>query len=567
MMVARRFSEAAEYFRRWPGNSASVPSSPDGAAQQAIELLLAIAESRPQWSTGQFSLGCAYEHLGDFERARAHLENALLLDPCHKAGVETLKARMFFVEGRFSEALDAADRALAVNPRSHVALAVRGRACCNLFRGADGVPSLRRALEVLPDQPSHSSLLFQMSYLAETTPEALYAEASRWNALYAAPLASQILPHTNSPDPERRVKIGYVSPDLYQHPVMKLAPALFDLHNRSQFEVFVYAVGTESDHISQAVRGMVDHYAAIRGSYSELAAHVRQDGVDILIDLAGHTMGPELLAFALKPAPVQVTWLGYPATTGMTAMDYFLGDQHIPCRGTQNCFSEKVYRLPRVLACYRPIGDVPIGPPPCLERGYVTFGCFNSPRKITREVIKLWSAILHLAPHSKLLLKYHHVDVWPSGLRSCFEEDGIAAERILIEGPSPPGEYLTAYNRIDIALDPFPYNGGTTTLDALWMGMPVVTLAGRLAVQCVGASILSGAGLPEFVTRTPEQYLKAALYLAAAVPKRPELRGDIRKALMASPWMDEAGIVREIENAYRDMWRKWCTRAGSPSGI
>lgn len=554
---ARRFEESVDCLRRVWGNRNVIAA---GVERETAALLSGLAAGRPDWGPAQFSLGCAYEGLGDYQRARTHLANAMRLDPFRKAAIEALSARMFWLEGKQAEALEAADRALAVNPDYYLALLIRGKACSAMGRMPEAVTSLGRSVEIVPNQIIHSGLLFQMNYLADTTPEALYAEAARWNSLYAAPLATRIQPHTNTPDPERRLKVGYVSPDLYQHTVMKFAPPVFEHHDRSRLEVFVYAVGPNSDHISDAVRGMVENYASIRGPYGELAERVRADGIDILVDLAGHTMGPALLAFALKPAPVQVSWMGYAGTTGMPAMDYFLGDPHMPCPGTESFFSEKVYRLPRVECCYRPIGQTPIAEAPCLERGYITFGCFNNPRKITRQAAMLWSAVLHLVKESRLLLKFHGLDAetWQMALRGWFQEDGIAPERILFEGPSSPGEYLAVYNRIDIALDPFPYNGSSTTLDAIWMGVPVVTLAGRLAVERCGASILAGAGLPGLVTATPEQYLKLALFLADRVAKEPELRVSIRNALIASPWMDEVTLVREVETAYRDMWHAWC---------
>jgi predicted O-linked N-acetylglucosamine transferase (SPINDLY family) len=244
----------------------------------------------------------------------------------------------------------------------------------------------------------------------------------------------------------------------------------------------------------------------------------------------------------------------------MAAMDYFLGDAQLPCPGTEAFFSETVYRLPKTECCFRPIGNVPVGPAPCLERGYITFGCFNNPQKITREVVMLWSAVLHLVRNSRLLLKFHRLEteVRQAPLREWFQANGIEPKRVLFEGRSDPTQYLAAYNGIDIALDPFPYNGGSTTLDALWMGVPVVSLAGRLAVQRGGASVLTAAGWPDLVAHTPELYLKIALFLAATVAKEPELRCDIRKALLASPLMDEVGLVRSLEDAFRDMWRTWC---------
>jgi predicted O-linked N-acetylglucosamine transferase (SPINDLY family) len=232
----------------------------------------------------------------------------------------------------------------------------------------------------------------------------------------------------------------------------------------------------------------------------------------------------------------------------------------MPCPGTEHLFSETVYRLP-VLCSYRPFAtDLPVAASPCLERGYITFGSFNGPRKITRDVARLWSAILHLVPESRLLLKYHGLEnpAMQDDLRRWLTEDGIPEQRLRFAGAVPPREYLAAYSDIDIALDPFPYNGGSTTLDTLWMGVPVVTLAGRMAVQRCGASLLTAAGLPDLVANTPEEYIKTALFLVQAVQSAPDLRRNVRQALQSSPLMDEVGLVRSVEDAYRDMWRAWC---------
>jgi predicted O-linked N-acetylglucosamine transferase (SPINDLY family) len=241
-------------------------------------------------------------------------------------------------------------------------------------------------------------------------------------------------------------------------------------------------------------------------------------------------------------------------------MDYFLGDAEMPCPGTEHLFTETVYRLPRSFFCYRPGTDASIAPAPYLERGDVTFGCFNSPRKITRKVVKLWSAILHLVSGSRLLLKYYHLDeeARQIPLRAWFAEEGIPSQRLVFVGSSLSTDYFDEYRLIDIALDPFPYNGGSTTLDALWMGVPVVTLAGRSPLQRTGASILTAVGLPDLVTHSPEQYVTTAVFFAKTVPKIPGSRENLRKAIQASPLMDEIGLVRAAENAFRDMWRTWC---------
>jgi predicted O-linked N-acetylglucosamine transferase (SPINDLY family) len=422
--------------------------------------------------------------------------------------------------------------------------------------------SLRRSLEILPEPEIHSSLLFDMNRLPDTTPEILYAEACRWNGLYAAPLASEIQPHRNLPDPERRLKVGYVSPDLYGHPIAKFMMPVFERHDRSRCEVFAYAVGSKTDAVTDWFRARVEHFVSLPPDAQTLATRVRADGIDILVDLAGHTTGSGYLAFARKPAPVQISWLGVLSTTGMPVMDYFLGDAEMPCPGTEHLFSETVYRLPSCVCCFRPTDSVPVDTAPFLERGYITFGCFNNPQKINREVVKLWSAILHLVPDSRLLLKWHLLEreVVQHRFERWFAEDGIPPGRLRFAGASNTTDYLKEYGEIDIALDPFPYNGGSTTLDSLFMGVPVVTLAGRLAVQRIGASLLIGAGLPDLVTYSPKQYVTTAVFLAGTVPKIPGSRHNLRKALQSSPLMDEIGLVRSVENAYRDMWRTWCLK-------
>jgi predicted O-linked N-acetylglucosamine transferase (SPINDLY family) len=375
-------------------------------------------------------------------------------------------------------------------------------------------------------------------------------------------LVSEIQPHTNQRDPERRLKLGYASPDLYGHPIAKFMLPVFEHQDRSRFEVFAYSVGTKSDEITDWIRAQVEHFVSLPADPKKLAERIRSDEIDILVDLAGHTTGEAYLAFARKPAPIQVSWLGVLSTTGMSTMDYFLGDADMPCPGTDHLFTERVYRLPRAFCCYRPGTDAVVSPGPYQERGDITFGCFNSPRKITREVAKLWSAILHLVSGSRLLIKYHLMEeeARQAPLLAWFAEDGIPAERILFAGGSKSTDYFEEYRRIDIALDPFPYNGGSTTLDGLWMGVPVVTLAGRSPLQRTGACLLNAAGLPDLVTHSHAQYVTTAVFLAQTVPKIPDSRQNLRKALQSSPLMDERGLVRGVEAAFRDMWRAWCRK-------
>ena len=456
-----------------------------------------------------------------------------------------------------------AEETIRRSPADLVSHIARANAQKALFRPAESVESARRALQLAPEARLHSQMLFLMNFLPETTPEAVYAEALRWNSLYAAPLPRPPRPLPNLPDPARRLRIGYVSPDLYEHPVMKfLLPAL-ESHDHSQFTVVVYSVGRKADARTAELRGLVESFASCPESGAELEERIRADRIDILVDLAGHTMPIEhFLVFARKPAPIQVSWMGLLCTTGLAEMDYYLGDREMPCPGTERCFSETVYRLPRASACYRPPGGVPVAPPPSLERGYVTFGSFNSPAKIGPQVVKVWAEVLRGVPRSRLLLKYWGMDTETMRQRyqGWFARQGIARERVLLAGVSPKMEYLEAYGEVDIALDPFPYQGGSTTLDSLWMGLPMVAMNGRLAAGRSTTGILKAVGLPDTIADSPERYVQAAVFLAGIVDKIPDMRRNIRQALQASPYMDEAGFTRDLEAAYRDMWRIWCRK-------
>jgi protein O-GlcNAc transferase len=558
-----RFSEARDCFRRvLELIRPSARRGVDGGdvQREAIALLAEIAAARPAWAAGRLSLGCAYEALGEYGMARQYLDGATPLDLLREAVAHAVRARMHWAEDKMAEAIGDADRAIHADPANFLAHVVRSVACYSLCRTEEADAGRRRALEIIPNPVIHSAVLFGMNFLAASTPESLYSEARRWNSLYATPFEAEIRPHANLPDPDRRLRIGYVSPDLWNHAIMKFLPPLFERRDRERFEVLVYAVGSRQDDASEWVRRTVDRYVPFQGSTRELAERVRADGVDVLVDLAGHTMAPEiLLAFALKPAPVQVTWIGVPMTTGLSTIDYFLGDAHMPYPGTEHLFSETVYRLSQPI-CYRPFANVPVTPSPCLERGHITFGSFNNPRKITRQAVDLWSAILQAVPESRLLMKSSglETEIVQQRFLDWFAGNGIRRERLEFAGASRALDYLAAYGAIDIALDPFPYNGGSTTLDTLWMGVPVVTLSGRLAPQCAGACILRTVGLSDMVADTPQQYVQAAVFLAGIVPKIPELRHNVRQAMVASPLRDEIGAVRAAEEAFRSMWRKWC---------
>ena len=539
-----------------PGRHRSRP--PDAASAEALSLEASALVDR-----------------GEADRGLELYRQATRIDP-HLAGAWLglgiqLKQQRDFAEGFrcLLRAIAEADRKLRKFPGDRPSHVARGMAYTVVFHPREAVRSFRRALEMAPDIRLHSQVIYLLSFLPETTPEALYAEAGRFHSIHAAHVARPVQRFANLADPGRRLKIGYVSPDLCEHPVMKFLPPVLESHDRAQFSVTVYSASRKTDARTAEVAKLVDSFVPCLESGRALDERIRADEIDILVDLAGHTMPLEYYwAFARKAAPIQVNWMGFLSTTGLQTMDYFLGNAEMPCPGTEPCFSETVYRLPRVPYCYRAAVDAALTPTPWLERGYITFGSFNGPNKIGREVVKVWAEILRRVPQSRILMKYWSLDtkVMRDRYQGWFRKEGIAGERIEFEGPAGTKEYLAAYSRIDIALDPFPYQGGATTMDTLWMGVPMVAMDGRLAVQRASTTALKSVGLPDTIASSPEQYVKAAVFLAGIVGRIPGIRRNIRKAFQSSAYMDEAGFTRELEAAYRDMWRIWCRKQADGGG-
>ena len=526
---------------------------------EAVDCLSRFIATSERTAANLFLLGNKSCALKQYEQGYQLVNEALLLDPSLKVQVGLVVAKADFLQGNWEHAILMANEVLQAEPDNLAALKIRYNCWYCLAWVPEEVADNRRHIQIQPDTERHSRLLFMVNYLAETTPEQIYEESRQWSDLYAEPLAAERLPPRNTPDPHRRLKVAYISPDLRTHAIMKLLPAVFERHDPEHFEIFAYSVDTKEDSHTDYVRRAIQNFVELPVSRKAIANRVRADGIDILVDLAGHTMHTKAyLAFAVKPAPVQISWLGILSTTGLSTMDYFIGDAHMPCPGTEHLFTEKVYRLPRAVCCYRPPADPGIRPPPYFQNGYITFGCFNDPRKITEDVAKVWSILLHLHRDSKLILKYQYLDreIAQRRLRGWFASYGISSDRLVFEGRSFAAEYLDRYNDIDIALDPFPYNGGTTTLDTLWMGVPIVSISGRLAVACSGASSLSAVGLP--VAKTVEEYIALANQLVNAIPTTPGIRHQIREAMVQSPLMDEIGLVRALEAAYREMWHTWC---------
>jgi predicted O-linked N-acetylglucosamine transferase (SPINDLY family) len=328
-----------------------------------------------------------------------------------------------------------------------------------------------------------------------------------------------------------------------------------------------YSNNSGCDDLTTWFSSKADAWRTISSMSDEAVAnHIEADGIDLLIDLSGHTSGSRLPLFAYRPAPVQASWCGYFDTTGMSTIDYVIGNHLLIPEHDDQYYTEQIVRLDGAYACYTPQTDLPVAPTPALEAGHVTFGCFNRIAKVTPAVVALWSRVLAAVPDSRLCLKdKSFVD---DGVRSRyirqFAEHGIADDRLLFAGASSHAQYFADYAAIDIALDPFPFNGGATTVEALWMGVPVVTLTGDRFAGRMGLAHLSAAGLDELIAASPDEYVMIASHLAHNVERLARLRTGLREQVQASALCDGPRFARSAEAAFRQMWWAWCDNPRAP---
>jgi predicted O-linked N-acetylglucosamine transferase (SPINDLY family) len=366
---------------------------------------------------------------------------------------------------------------------------------------------------------------------------------------------------------DRRLRIGYISPDLREHSVSFFIEGLLREHDASQVETFCYADKLRRPNpTSERLRSLARHWINITGlSDQRVAEMIRADRIDILVGLAGHTSGPRLLVLARKPAPVQVCYLGYPNTTGMDAVDYSITDVHLDLPGRcEQFYSEQLIRLPETFACYTPPSDAPpVAPLPAESNGFVTFGSLNVLAKINAGVIDAWSKILAQVPRSRLLMvaKGLQTPATAEPIRAAFVARRIEPQRIEFAGAGEMQAYLEIHHRIDILLDPFPINGHTITCHAAWMGVPAVSLQGHTRAGRLGASVLHNLGLCELLANTTEQYIQTAASLATDLPRLASLRAQMRQRMMGSPIMAPQRLARHIEAAYRTMWHNWVCKS------
>jgi predicted O-linked N-acetylglucosamine transferase (SPINDLY family) len=539
-----------------------------GKLDQAIAAYRQAIALRPGYAEAHGNLGVALKDNGQLDQAIAAYQRAIALNPnlpeahCNLGNALTVKRQL-------DEAIAACRQAIVLRPAYAEAYSDLGNALTANGQLDEAIAAYRQAITLRPGYAeAHSNLIYALHLHRACDAQAIAEEHRRWNRQHAEPLAKFIQPHSNDRDPDRRLRIGYVSPDFRNHAVgLNLLP-LFRQHDRGQFEITCYAQTPSPDAMTAEFQQNADRWRNIVGlSDEQVVDQIRQDGIDILVDLALHTGGNRLLVFARKPAPVQVTFAGYPSSTGLSAIDYRLSDPYLdPIGMDESIYSEKTVRLPDSFWCYDPLDcrDIPVNALPALKSGVVTFGCLNNFCKVNDEVLTLWAKVLRQVDNSRLLHLAPLGSHRPRTLER-FAQEGIDPERIEFVGRQPRREYLETYHRIDLGLDTFPYNGHTTSLDSLWMGVPVVTLVGKSAVARAGWCQLSNLGLAELAGQTAEQFVRIAVELANDLPRLGQLRSTLRQRMEQSPLMDAPKFARNIESAYRQMWRTWCETASSAS--
>lgn len=531
-----------------------------GQIDEAAAMLRRALELSPNLAEAWDNLGMCLRRAGRVAEGEQAHRKALQLAPDSPA-VHVNLANCLDVQGRLDEAIALARRALEIKPSFAPAHNNLGVLLKDQAQLTEAMGHYRKAIELSPSSSAfHSNLLYALHLDPDSDPRAVLEEHLSWAGRHADPLTAQAAAHDNDPQPQRRLRVGYVSPDFRDHVIVSCIEPVLEAHDREAFEIFCYSDARVEDRVSGRLRGLVDRWAATGAMPDgQLAQQIRQDRIDVLVDLALHTAHNRSSVFARRAAPVQVNWLAYAGTSGMRAMDWRMTDPHVDPPGQTDPFNtERLYRLPQTLWCYKAHEKSPEpNDLPALQRGHVTFVSPNNFAKLNAPVVRLWSQLLEAVRGSRLIVYLRGGGDHNRYAGELFTSQGISPERVEFRTHLPRGEHLRLYHDADLTLDPFPFNGGVTTMDSLWMGVPVITLAGQGGVSRVGASVLSNLGLDELVASSPDFYVQLVSAWAEDLPRLQSLRRELRPRMLASPLMDAAEFTRQLEAAYRAMFEQW----------
>ena len=517
---------------------------------------------KPNFVDAEVALGAVLDDLGQFDAAAASYRRALAMQPEY-AQVHSNLGNVLKELGQFRDAAASYRHCLEIQPNYAEGHNNLGNVLKDLGQLGEAEACYRRALHLNPGYAeAHSNLLFLLNYSDKKDPSLLLSEARQYGeALTRQARAATIIRNNRGPD--RCLRVGFVSGDFRTHPVSYFFQGVLAelvLQTSGRLEFVCYHNHVSSDKVTDRIKSLCHGWCSIVGLPDEDAAlRIKDDGIDILIDLAGHTAHNRLPLFSWKPAPLQLSWLGYFATTGLTAIDYLIADPWTLPESEEANFTEKIWRLPETRLCFSPPDEnVEVSPLPALSNGYLTFACFNNLTKMSDKVVTLWAQVLTAVPDSRLFLKSPQLKeaFVQQGVAERFALAGVDPGRLIMEGLSSRAEYLKTYQRVDIALDPFPYTGGTTTCEALWMGVPILTLAGERFLSRQGVGLLMNVGLPEWIASNTDEYLARAGSHASNLESLAFLRAGLRQQVLASPLCDAPRFARHFELALRNMWRQ-----------
>jgi protein O-GlcNAc transferase len=516
----------------------------------------ALAE-QPAFPEALINIGNIHREQGELARARNAYAAALALRPDDVLAINNLAA-LLRVQGELDAAEDLLRRGLEVAPRHAVLHDTLGNVLKDQGALEEALQCFRAALALDPERPvTHSNLAYALSFQA-LEPATLLEEAGRWQARFADPITPRRQWRCER-SPGRRLRIGYVSPDFRDHCQSLFMQPVLAQHDHTAFEIVCYSSALKRDERTRQLAGLADRWCEVAAlADAALAEKIFDDEVDVLVDLTMHMAGGRPLLFARKPAPVQIAWLAYPGTTGLATMDYRVSDPHLDPPQAQPHAIERTLRLPDSFWCYDPLAHEPaVSELPALSRPYVTFGCLNNPCKLTEQTLRLWAPVLAALPDSRLRLLAPHGRS-RQRLAHRFALHGVDPARLEFVDFRPRAEYLAAYHEIDLGLDSIPYNGHTTSLDALWMGVPTVTRVGATPVGRAGLSQLHALGLTDLVAGSDGEFVAIALGLARDLERLATLRATLRLRLERCALMDASRFTRALEALYRAAWHDHC---------
>jgi len=531
-----------------------------GDLVEGENLIRKALQLKPDYVDAHYNLGRILHLSMRNDEAEAIFRAGIALSPDDPKQLLTL-ATIFCHQHKFREAMDICQKLLEINPALPGIQAQIGNIKLSIGEAEEALAYFKKEMKRNPTATVHSCILFVLNLIPGITQNEIYCESVLWGHKHVSCFYKHSRGHFNHPAPERRLRVGFVSGDFRQHPVGFHMRLFLSSYNKRELEVYLYDNSPIKESMTQELANFADHYRSIALISDDKAeAKIRRDGIDILVDLSGHTGMNRLTLFAHRPAPVQATWIGYFNTTGMEVMDYFIGDSITTPPNEDHLFTETVIRLPDNRFCYQSQPYAPdVNSTPAIKNGFVTFGTFNGIHKLSADVIGLWSNVLKKVADSRLILKFVFAD---NGVKERlyiqFETCGINRERIEIRNKSPHAEMLGEYGDIDISLDTFPFNGGVTTCESLWMGVPVITLAGTTPIGRQSKAYLYTIGHPEWVAESPDEFVTIASNLVMDVVRLDGIRRKLRQEMAMSPLCNGKRFAANLEQAYREMWTKWC---------